>query len=77
MSSCKRTTVTSVDLLVDVLVILISRCFSVVEAILGPCCCSGILFWLPKRNTHKSYLKKVSNGKGKKTPYVLLDWKWN
>lgn len=58
MSSCKRITVTSVHLLVDVLVILISRHFSVVEAILVPCCCFCILFWLPKRNTHRVTLRR-------------------
>lgn len=70
MSSHKRTTVTSVHLLVDVLVILIGRHFSVVEAILVPCCCSCILFWLPERNTHRVILRRPVIEKVKKTPTI-------
>lgn len=76
MSSHKRTTVTSIHVLV-VLVILISRRFSVLEAILVPCCCSCILFWLLKRNTHRVTLRKSVMKKEKKPPHFLPEWKWN
>lgn len=55
---------TSVLQLVDVLVILISRCFLVVEAVLGPCCIPCILILATK--TH-CYSEKLSNGKGEKS----------
>lgn len=75
--SHKRTKVRSVYPLVAVLVILISRHFSGVEAILVPNYCSCIFFWPLKRNT-QSYPKKVSNGKGGKKPlYVVLDCELN
>jgi len=75
MSSRKTTTVTSVQLLVDVLVILISRCFSVVEGILVLGCCFCILLWLPKRNTHRVTLRRSVMEKEKK--HRMLFWTGN